>query len=45
VKIVYQPGFPLRAKAYLAVQHLWLAPEQIKELVKRAQSRASEQEG
>ena len=45
VKIVYQPGFPLQAKAYLAVHHLWLAPEQIKDLLKLAQSRASEQEG
>jgi hypothetical protein len=45
VKIVYQPGFPLQAKAYLAVQHLWLAPEQIKDLLKLAQSRALEQEG
>jgi hypothetical protein len=45
VKIVYQPGLPLQAKAYLAVQHLWLAPEQIKDLLNRAQSRALEQEG
>jgi hypothetical protein len=45
VKIVYQPGVPLQAKAYLAVQHLWLAPAQIKDLLNRAQSRASEQEG
>jgi hypothetical protein len=45
VKIVYQPGFPLRAKAYLAVQHLWLAPEQIKDLAKQAQPRVPEQEG
>ena len=45
VKIVYQPGLPLQAKAYLAVQHLWLAPKQIKDLLNRAQSRASEQEG
>jgi hypothetical protein len=45
VKIVHQPGLPLQAKAYLAVQHLWLAPEQIKDLLNRAQSRASEQEG
>jgi hypothetical protein len=45
VKIVYQPGLPLQAKAYLAVQHLWLAPEQIKDLLKRAHSRALEQEG
>jgi hypothetical protein len=45
VKIVYQPGLPLQAKAYLAVQHLWLAPEQIKDLLNRAQARASEQEG
>jgi hypothetical protein len=45
VKIVYQPGFPLQAKAYLAVQHLWLAPEQIKDLLKLARSRASEEEG
>jgi hypothetical protein len=42
---VYQPGLPLQAKAYLAVQHLWLAPEQIKDLLNRAKSRASEQEG
>jgi hypothetical protein len=45
VKIVYQPGLPLQAKAYLAVQHLWLAPEQIKDLLNRAQSRTPEQEG
>jgi hypothetical protein len=45
VKIVYQPGVPLQAKAYLAVQHLWLAPAQIKDLLNRAKSRASEQEG
>ena len=42
VKIVYQPGLPLEAKAYLAVHHLWLAPEQIKDLLKVAQARASE---
>jgi hypothetical protein len=45
VKIVYQPGLPLQAKAYLAVQHIWLAPEQVKNLLNRAQARASEQEG
>jgi hypothetical protein len=45
VKIVYQPGLPLQAKAYLAVQHLWLAPGQIKDLLNGAQSRASEQGG
>jgi hypothetical protein len=45
VKIVHQPGLPLQAKAYLAVQHLWLAPAQIKDVLNRAQSRASEQEG
>jgi hypothetical protein len=45
VKIVYQPGFPLQAKAYLAVQHLWLAPEQIKDLLKLSRSRALEQAG
>jgi hypothetical protein len=45
VKIVYQPGLPLQAKAYLAVQHLWLSPEQIRDLLNRAQPRASEQEG
>jgi hypothetical protein len=45
VKIVYQPGLPLQAKAYLAVQHLWLAPGQIKDLLHGAQSRASEQGG
>jgi hypothetical protein len=45
VKIVYQPGLPLQAKAYLAVQHLWLAPEQIKGLLNRAQLRGPEQEG
>jgi hypothetical protein len=45
VKIVYQPGLPPQAKAYLAVHHLWLAPEQIKDRLKLARSRASEQEG
>ena len=45
VKIVYQPGLPLQAKAYLAVQHLWLAPGQIKDLLNGPQSRASEQGG
>jgi len=45
VKIVYQPGLPLQAKAYLAVYHMWLAPGAIKDLLKVAQSRISEQEG
>lgn len=44
VKIVYQPGLPLQAKAYLAVHHLWLAPEQLKDLLKIAQSRAPDRE-
>jgi hypothetical protein len=45
VKIVYQPGLPLQAKAYLAVYHMWVAPGTIKDLLKVAQSRISEQEG
>jgi hypothetical protein len=30
VKIVYEPGRPLRAKAYLAIRHVWLEPALLK---------------
>lgn len=45
VKIVYQPGVPLQAKAYLAVQHLWLAPADLKDLLNKASSGMLERKG
>ena len=34
VKVVYRPGQPLEAKAYLAVKHYWFQQEAVRELVK-----------
>ena len=36
VKVVYEPGLPLAAKAYLAVKHFWIAPSSLKEILRAA---------
>ncbi len=45
VKIVFEPGLRLQAKAYLAVYHDWLAPGSLKALLRMAQSGALEHQG
>jgi hypothetical protein len=37
VKIVFEPGKPLHAKAYLAVRHLWLDPAVVYDLINARQ--------
>jgi len=33
VKVVYEPGRPLQAKAYMAVKHVWLSPATLREIL------------
>jgi len=36
IKVVYEPGFPLQAKAYLAVKHQWVTPGEVKQWLNSA---------
>jgi len=42
VKIVYEPGHALCAKAYLAVQHFWVEPRLLRQALENINSRETE---